>query len=330
MTEPDVSDGGLSQLGDRSALQRAHDWVLLRGNRVTLSALVLAILFSVVYLFVAVGLVQFDQFQPVYYVFGGLISGNLTLVTVVVSINQLLLSRTLRTPGELESQIENTEGFKHRVENAAGRVAPVRPTAFLDLLMENTRREAQRLGGLTIGPGNDDAWEEIDDLVASVTRHVDSVVELIENTDDSPFRALSATLTTNYAEQIYRARAIREQRDLTDETDAALDRLVDRLEDVDVARQYFKTVYLQDELSSLSRMLLYVGVPAEALCILVLLSLTTTPSAIPPLARDVVLPGIAVVGLAPLAVLFSYITRTATVTQRTSAMIPFTTPGQEE
>ncbi|WP_224269014.1 hypothetical protein [Haloprofundus salinisoli] len=328
MTETD-SDDGLSLLDERSTTERLRDWVLLRGNRAALSAVVLLGLLLTVYFFVALEVVKFRRLQPVYYVFGGLISGNLTLVTVVVSINQLLLSRALQTPGELESQIESTGAFKRRVEDAAGRVAPVRPTAFLNLLMENTRRDAQRLGGLAVGSGNDDAWEEIDDLVTSVTRHVDSVVDLTENADESPFQALSATLTTNYAEQIHRARTIREQYDLTDETDAALDRLVDRLEDVDIARQYFKTVYLQDELSSLSRTLLYVGVPAEALCILVLLWLTALQSVIPQLVRELVFPVAAVVGLVPLVVLFSYILRTATVTQRTSATIPFTTPKQE-
>ncbi|WP_440006920.1 hypothetical protein [Halomicrococcus sp. SG-WS-1] len=37
-----------------------------------------------------------------------------------------------------------------------------------------------------------------------------------------------------------------------------------------------------------------------------------------------------VVGLLPLSILFSYILRTATVTERTAAAIPFTTPEQEQ
>ena len=40
--------------------------------------------------------------------FSGLIDGNLTLITVVVSINQLLLGREFKSPGTLESQIERS------------------------------------------------------------------------------------------------------------------------------------------------------------------------------------------------------------------------------
>ncbi|WP_224449724.1 hypothetical protein [Haloprofundus salilacus] len=329
MTERDTSKQALSEISERSRIIRLRSWLLLQGNRVVLAGLILFGLLAVFYLLVALRVVRFRRLQPVYYVFGGLISGNLTLITVVVSINQLLLSRELQTPGELESQIQNVGEFKHRVEDAAGRIAPVRPSPFLDLLMENMRQEPQRLGGLGIGPDSDDAWDEIDDLVTSVTRHVDSVTELLTSPESSTFRALSATLTTNYAEQIYRARKIQSAHDLSAETDEALDRLVDRFKEVDIARQYFKSVYLQEELSSLSRVLLYAGVPAEVISVLVLLSLTTSPGDIPPLVRFAVLPVTAVAGFVPLVLLFSFILRTATVTQRTAATLPFTTPGQE-
>ncbi|WP_224335902.1 hypothetical protein [Haloprofundus halobius] len=329
MADRNTNGGDSSEKDVRSRVDRIREWVLLRGDRLTLAALLLVGLLAVFYLLVVLRVIRFRRLQPVYYVFSGLISGNLTLITVVVSINQLLLSRELQTPGELESQIQNVDEFKHRVEDAAGRIAPVRPAPFLDLLMENTRQEAQRLGGLAIGPGCDDAWDEIDDLVTSVTRHIDSVTALLTSSETSTFRALSATLTTNYAEEIYRARKIQVTHDLTEETDEALDRLVDRFKEVDIARQYFKSVYLQEELSSLSRVLLYAGLPAETISVVVLLSLTTSPGDISPLVRFAVLPVTAAAGLVPLVLLFSFILRTATVTQRTAASLPFTTPKQE-
>jgi hypothetical protein len=74
-------------------------------------------------------------------VLSSLISGNLTLITVVVSINQLLLSREMSSPGELESQIQNVIEYRKDVEDHAGDIAPVKPLGFLELLFSNTRQE---------------------------------------------------------------------------------------------------------------------------------------------------------------------------------------------
>ncbi|WP_327050629.1 hypothetical protein [Halomicrococcus gelatinilyticus] len=46
--------------------------------------------------------------------------------------------------------------------------------------------------------------------------------------------------------------------------------------------------------------------------------------------RDVLLPVALTVGLLPLVILFSFIVRIATVTERTVATIPFTTPEPEQ
>lgn len=128
--------------------ERVRDWFLLDGNRLAVAASVLTVIAAFFAVAGLLGWFPMRRIQPTYYVFSALISGNLTLVTVVVSINQLLLSRELKSPGELESQMENVIEYRKEVEDAAGEIAPVRPMGFLRLLFENTRREAQRTGGL--------------------------------------------------------------------------------------------------------------------------------------------------------------------------------------
>lgn len=309
-----------------------REWLLLDGDRFVVAGLtVLAFLASVVALELA-GLVPVRHTQPVFYAFGALISGNLTLVTVVVSINQLLLSRELKSPGELESQIDSVIDYRTGVEEAADRVAPVQPLGFLRLLFENTRQQAQRIAGLAINTADEGATDEIDDLVTTLTAHLDEVVDILEGSEASTFHVLSVTLTTNYANQINHARRIRSRYGdgLTDGEMERLDDLIDRLQEIDVARQYFKSIYLQEELSSLSRVLLYAGLPAEAVAFAALLSFTA-PAGSTILMRhpDVVVPLAAAVSFLPLALLFSFIVRASTVTQRTVATIPFTTPEQE-
>jgi hypothetical protein len=97
----------------------------------------------------------------------------------------------------------------------------------------------------------------------------------------------------------------------------ALGRLVDHLQRIDIARQYFKSIYLQSELSSLSRVLFYAGIPAEAVSVAALLTFTATAgSVLEPAHERLLLPIVVGIGYLPLVVLFAFILRTATVTQR--------------
>jgi len=331
MNEGDESGASAEPNERRSGFERVRDWLLLDGNRLVVAGLVLAGVLAALVAIEAAGLVPLRSVQPVYYVFSALVGGNITLITVVVSLNQLLLSQEFQTPGQLRSQIADIAEYRREVEEAAGEVAPVKPMGFLKLLLENTRREAQRLGGLSFGAVDDEVGDRIDDLVEALTAQMDAVDRLLDEPDASTFEVLSVTLTTNYAEQIREIRRIRRTygEELPDGVAGALDGLVDRLRHVDIARQYFKSVYLQQELSSLSRVLLYAGIPAELVGVVFLLWLTAGSG--PEMLRTVrlLLPAAITVGFLPLALLVSFILRTATVTQRTAATLPFTTPEQE-
>lgn len=142
--------------GVRSNITDTWEWLLLDGNRIAVTGLVLAIIFGTLVAVELAGWVPMNQIQPVYYLFSALVGGNITLITVVVSINQLLLSRELKSPGELESQMEGVIEYRKSVEESAGEIAPVKPMGFLRLLVEDTRREAQRIGGLAVGTTDED------------------------------------------------------------------------------------------------------------------------------------------------------------------------------
>lgn len=98
---------------------RVREWVLLDGNRLVVAGIVLALLFAVVAGVVGLQWAPLANEQPLFYVFSGLVSGNLTLITVMVSINQLLLGREFSTPGALESQIQDVIEYRRDVEEAA-------------------------------------------------------------------------------------------------------------------------------------------------------------------------------------------------------------------
>lgn len=308
------------------------DWVLLYGNRQLVAAGLTAGFAASFAAFVLLGLVPLVETQALFYAYSGLIAGNLTLITVVVSINQLLLSRELQSPDELRSQIEGVVDYREEVEAATGEIAPVKPLGFLRLLLEATREEAQRLGGFARDGVVASGHDEIDDVVTGLTDRIDRIDGLLVESRTDTFSVLSLLLETNYAEQIRRLRRLQAAHgaDFAEEVHESIDDLVDRLREIDVARQYFKSIYLQQELSTLSRVLLYAGLPAVGVALVSLLALTV-PADRPGLTVDLRLfvPVTFTIGLVPLATLCSYVLRAASVTKLTAATLPFTTPEQE-
>ncbi|QLK25226.2 hypothetical protein HYG81_14155 [Natrinema zhouii] len=311
---------------------RLKQWLLLDGNRFAIAASIAATFGAASLLLSISGLAPIADAQPLFYAFSGLISGNFTLITVVVSINQLLLSQELKSPGELESEIQQTVDYREEVEAVSNRTAPAEPSGFLRLVVESARRDAQRLGGTTVGSLPADTRDEIDEIVTELTDEFDRIDGLVEESDSGIFNTLSTTLETNFAHEIQRLETARRAHgdEIPAKTDDAIDDLLDRLREMDIARQYFKSVYLQVELSRLSRYLFYAGVPAVGTAIAALFVMTVASG--PPFGRPVravLFPLAIAVGVFPLTLLLSYILRTATVTERTAAITPFTTPEQE-
>lgn len=165
-----------------------------------------------------------------------------------------------------------------------------------------------------------------------LTEQMDVLDALLAESEEDTIEVLSVLLETNYARDINRLRQLKERHrdDVDDAVAGSVDALIERFQEIDVARQYFKTIYLQQELSRLSRLLLYVGLPAVAVAVASLLVFSVPaedPGAAP--GPAVVLPVTLTIGTLPLVVLCSYTLRVATVTNLTVATLPFTTPEQE-
>jgi len=308
-------------------------WFFLTGNRLVVAGLTLVAVGVCISALQLSEIVAVRNTGSLFYLFGSQLSGNLTLLSLVISINQLVLSRQLGSPGELREQINNVTEYRRQVlDDAELDVAPVTPSEFLKVLLQHTRREVQRLGGLVAGTDDTDLREAVDGFATEVTEHVDRITLLLEQSGVGTFNALSAALTTNYAGMIHRARTIEARfgDDLHDAGTEGIERTVRRLQQIDVARQYFKTLYMQAELSYLSRVLLYVGIPAELVAAGMLLVFSSSPDTTSLATLPVgVIPAMVLIGFAPLAVLFAFVLRIAVVTQRTAAITPFTTPEQE-
>lgn len=318
---------------EEGVVDRAVRWVLFDGSRWAVAAASLVPVAIVLGWMAGTRFLVVTNTGPLQFLFSAFVGGNFTLITVVLSVNQLVLSRQLEAPGEVRSQIEEVHEYRDEVESYAPRdVAPVFPPEFFLLLLETARRRVQDLGGLIVGNAPDGLRGDVDELVETVTTRIDRTHELYDQSDTGILEILIAALDTNYAGQIRDARRIKRdyRGSLPDHAEEGLDELIHTLEHIDVARQYLKTLYIQNELARFSRMLLYVGVPAMFVAVCVLAAFTTEPNlrGPDPIFRAVVV-GATVIGLMPLSVLFAFVLRVATISQQTIAITPFTTSQQE-
>ena len=311
---------------------RSVQWVLLNGNRLVVAGGLLAVLFAAYTALESVGFTAVQEFGALSTAFGALVSGNITLITVVLSINQLVLSRALGGIGALEDNIETVSEYRERVRQGTGQeVTPEEPAAFLESLLRSTREEADRLHSAVVAIGDEDLQADVDDAVNRLTDHIEHVLDLLDRPDTGVFGALAATLSTNYARELKAVRRIevRYADQLSEEASEALETITRHIKDVDIARQYFKTMYIQEELSYFSRLLLYVGIPAEFLTVAALIAMSQSGSTLSglPLTLPQLAPVVVTVAFTPLAMLFSFVLRVATVAQNTVSPAQFTTPS---
>lgn len=75
--------------------ENLENWFLRRGSRYAITGPVFAII--AVIILPAIWRLAIWNTNPLYFVCSGLITGNITLITVVVAINQVILSRAVKS-----------------------------------------------------------------------------------------------------------------------------------------------------------------------------------------------------------------------------------------
>jgi len=304
-------------------------WVVIEGRRLTVAGTLLGGILLVLLALLAVGLFPRAPGDPLYLLVSAFLGGNLTLITVVIAINQLVFSRELGSPGDLEQRTRNAVEYHNRVQYVLEQsVTPVQPGSFLLMLHTNLDRRAQKLGETIPEVADEELAGEIRELVEALRSDVDAVTSALDTpaVDEQIFGAIAATLGTTQANQLYDLAWIETEHssELTDHQRKLFDSIREHLLHIDVARKYFRTVYITKELSFLSRVLLIVGLPAQ-------LFLAAT-LAVYDLAAIEALPAAAIVGatmiamvacFAPLAILASFVLRLSWVAQRNATVLPF-------
>jgi hypothetical protein len=299
-------------------------WVLLDGNRWALAALLAGFLFA---LLLVVGVAD-GSFQasasaddPIETVFSALVTGIVTGVTLVVTIDQLVLSQQLGPLGEQREQLDDALQFRREVESLVGDTSPAEPGAFIGALVETTDNRAAALKEAVDGGGGDELEAAVTRFVANHKRD-SAAVRSRRKARFLRFSALRAALEYDYAYRVHEARRIRREFGdrMTDRQRQAMDELIDALRFLGPAREHIRGLYFQSELVKLSRVILTAAVPALGIALAAVLFLDAgdIPGATLGVSHLLVtVIGAVTVGVVPFLILVSYVLRIVTITEQT-------------
>lgn len=325
-TDETLESYGANVGGPGGPLTRFHEWVLIQGNRLAVAALLSAVIFAVIVGLYELGVVNFANPASVTSVASGMIAGTFSLVTLVVSVNQLILSQEFGAAGKARDRFEGVVSFREDVaEEAAVPATPAAPTRVLELLIETIRDDAVELADL-VTDHDDEVRETVVRYTNGVRERADRVEGTLEQSDFDTFSAVSAAIDYDEAWQLYVATHLRNDyhESLSPAAKEQLDELIGSLKLFNVAREQFKTTYLQRELTRFSQLTIYCGVPSILSAIVVgLLYADFSGPSVSVAALPYVVAVLIVIVLLPLALLVAYILRTATVTRRTASVGPF-------
>ncbi len=310
-----MSDPAADTMRERAGRSTAVAYLLMDADRRVLAiGLALAVFFALAVLAVLlpdVGRVLRSG-DPVETLFQALVGATVTGVTLVVTLNQVVISQELGAVGDQRNRMEGALSFREDVaELLEESVAPAEPSVFLRALLSAAADRAGRLEGN----------EEMERLAGSVREDAARATDALEGSTFGTYDVLSAVLDFNYSWKLYEARRLRER-----DGGAAVAELADCLALFGPAREHFKTLYVQSELINLSRAVATAALPALIVAVAVLAFLDTaavTGNVAGVDALALVVAAAVTVSVAPFLVLLAYTVRIATVIGRTLSIGPF-------
>ncbi|WP_117593072.1 hypothetical protein [Haloprofundus halophilus] len=323
-------EGKTNEEGD--SLNAVQRWLYLTGSRRIITLVVVLGVFVVVRLLTEVGVLHVASGSYLATLMGsGTFSGLLTLVTVVLSINQLILSRVFGSPSDLSEQLEGNLEFRRNVEDVVGAPnSPNEPGPFLAFLGDALQREAGSLQERLDGEDRELAGE-VESYTAALVDYGEHLTH--GRSDNSTVDVLLLCLGSEYADHLDATRKLKRQHHdrLSEEASEQFDDLLELLKGVATVRQFFKTLAIQQDLARLSRRLIYLGLGA-LLVVYCFTQVYKSPSSMSPTLTASTLRWVssvvAAVVFAPVALLMSYLLRVATLTLYTVSVGSFVPPEE--
>lgn len=318
---------------DRTRTRRIVLWVLLRANRWVLTGSILLVVFALLVSFSQVGLTPLgtivENNSGAGYLFAGFIGTIVTGTSIVVMLNQLVLSQELGAFGDQRERMENSMAARRDIEAAIGDgVSPAEPAAFLFDLAGAIEARAAALEAAVRRGGDEARRRDVLEYARELAHDAQQIQENVENTEFGTFDVVWSALNFEYSHKIHAGRTLRVDvgDSLTEEARDRLDDTITLLIFFSPVREHFKTLYFQWDLIELSRALLYIAVPA--LAVMGILNMYVDAAALPGTTLGVddlvwITSAGFVAGISPFVVFTVYVLRIATVAKRTLAIGSF-------
>lgn len=321
-------------MAERVPAGRVKSWVLMDGDRRILAGLLLVAVFLAL---VGVGVTwpssvrsALQNSDAVETLFQAMVTAIITGVTLVVTINQLVLAQELGSVSDQRERMHGSLSFRSEAaEHIDEPVSPADPGSFLQAVLSTVREQATTLEGGTAATTDDDAESAVTSFASSVATGADQVEKRLSGAEFGTFEVVREALDFDYSFHIYEARRLRETYPdvLSEDGERALEELLVALELFGIAREHFKTLYFQWELIRLSRVILYAAVPSLTVATAMILFFQG-PSSVPGTTLGIenvlwVVAGATLASLLPFLILIAYILRIVTVAKRTLAIGPF-------
>ena len=304
------------------------EWLLLTGSRWVVSGCLVFLFLLVLLSLLELGIIATGNESSLTRLFSSLIGGLVTLITVVISINQLIISREFSSPGQLREDIQDAIAYRQDVAGLVdSNTSPASPGAFLTFLVILLRDEAASLHDETTPPAGQ-AETTLHSFTERLIAQSEGIRRTVGEPSRDPFETL-VVLNTDFSRDLHDGHQIQAMHDhlLSADAKSKLERVLDIIEHIGVARQHLKTLYFQRTLTALSRNILYVGLPALAVLVVTVLVLSGASGPIlEGTALDALVVGAVTVAATPVAVFSAYVLRIATITRRTGAVLPFVMP----
>jgi hypothetical protein len=318
-----MSDEPADRLRERSTRSTAVLYLLLDADRRLITAGIVSLVFLAsagLSLTVPGAGAALRSADSVDTVFQALIGATVTGVTLVLTLNQLVLSQELGAVGDQRERMDGAMTFRDDVRDLLGETPPAEPSAFLRGIVDEIADRATAVGNS--GPIDDDLESMLDGTV----RNAETVSERLDGASFGEFDVVRAALDFNYSWKLHVTQRALDRDDLSEATRESLEALAEALHLFAPAREHFKTLYFQAELIELSRTVLYTAIPAlvAAIGVVFYVDVETYTGTLLGVNTGVLLvSAAAAVVISPFAVLLAYVLRIATVTGRTLSIGPF-------
>lgn len=327
---PDDEDKPSDLLRKRAEQRRRKLWFLLEADRWLVTAVLLSVVFVTLtaagYLLPVAEASLLDT-DSVDTLFQGFLTATITGVTLVLTLNQLVLSQELGSVSDQRERMEGALEFREDTADAIeAPVSPSRPSEFLRALIQESGRSAENLRD-SVGEKEGSLADDVESLTNDLVKNAERVSEGLDGAQFGEFDVVSSALNFNYSRKIFEARRIRQRYsdNLDEKSKEEVERLVELLKRFGMAREHFKTLYFQWSLIDLSRHILVASVPALLVSAAMVLFFDSTAYTESLGGEGLVLFVVAAVtvSVSPFMILLAYVLRIATVTKHTLSIGPF-------